>query len=173
MNPKLVIDFFAFLTFLLQLAIVIFFVKRKYLIKKVQKYALEFGFLISFISTLGSLIFSEVLGLKPCLLCWFQRIFMYPQTIIFAIALVKNYKKEIFYYSLGLSLVGAVISLYHIILQFLPPKLSFVECSSIGYSVSCSEKFSAFLGYITIPVMAFTAFLALIIISLSARKKLS
>lgn len=171
MNPRLVINFFAFLTFILQITIVFFLVKRNLFVGKVKKYSLEFCFIISFISTLGSLIFSEVLGFQPCTLCWFQRIFMYPQVIIFAIALVNDYKKEVFNYSLGLSLVGIVISSFHILLQFLPKQINFVKCSAIGYSVSCAEKFSAFLGYITIPVMAFTAFLALIIISLVAKKE--
>ena len=44
---------------------------------------LIFGaWLIAAGSTLGSLFFSEVMELIPCVLCWYQRIFLFPLAII-------------------------------------------------------------------------------------------
>lgn len=124
--------------------------------------------LVSGIATLGSLTFSEILGFAPCKLCWYQRIFMYPQFVISLIALVTNDNK-IRKYIMSLSVVGLVIAVYHILVQLFPQAL---ECSD--EIAKCSFKEFATFGYITIPVMSATAFLLIILLSLinsSASKK--
>ncbi len=119
-----------------------------------------FAFVVALTATLGSLFYSEIAHYDPCKLCWLQRIFMYPQAILFGIALWK--RSNIRAYSIALSGVGAVIAGYHYLLQRgIAPSLA---CSSVGYSVSCAKIFVMNFGYITIPLMAFTAF-ALIIIT--------
>ncbi|KPC98964.1 Disulfide bond formation protein C [Geobacillus sp. BCO2] len=84
----------------------------------------------SLIATLGSLYFSEVLGFIPCDLCWFQRIFMYPQVIILGIAIVRK-DAAAARYSFTLSLIGGGISLYHYGLQKIPLLQE--------YSISCGR----------------------------------
>jgi disulfide bond formation protein DsbB len=81
------------------------------------------------IATIGSLYFSEVLHYIPCTLCWYQRIFMYPLAIILGMAFYRN-DNDIAKYTLPLSIIGMLISGYHI----------------------------NWLGFITIPILAFTAF---------------
>lgn len=118
--------------------------------------ALLFSFIVALIATLGSLFYSEAAHFEPCKLCWFQRILMYPQTILLGLALFKK-DKNILGYAFWLSLTGAVIALYHYLLQIgIAPSLS---CSATGYSASCSQRFVMNFGYITIPMMALTAFL--------------
>jgi len=131
-----------------------------------DKYLL-FGFIVVLIATLGSLFYSEIAGYEPCKLCWFQRIFMYSQAFLLGLAL---YKKDmgIAPYSLLLSAIGAVIAAYHYLLQLnIVPSL---PCSAVGYSVSCSQIFVMNFGYITIPLMAFTAFLLLAILGLIRKR---
>lgn len=123
--------------------------------KIVSQNAYLFVFIISLIATLGSLYYSEVAKFTPCELCWYQRIFMYPQTILFLLALYKD-QAIIHPYSLGFSAIGGSISLYHYLLQMKVVDIS--VCPVVGYSVSCGDSFVKEFGYITIPMMALTAF---------------
>ena len=124
-------------------------------------------FIVALAATLGSLFYSEIAGYEPCKLCWFQRIFMYPQVFILGLALYKK-DRAVASYSLLLSAVGAVIAVYHYLLQLdIAPSF---PCSAVGYSVACSKVFVMNLGYITIPLMAFSAFVLLIILALINKK---
>ena len=69
-----------------------------------------------FIATLGSLYFSEIMKFEPCVLCWYQRIFMYPFVLWLGIAVAKK-DYRIASYSLPIATIGACISLYHYAIQ--------------------------------------------------------
>lgn len=131
----------------------------------VKENALTFIFIVASIATLGSLFLSEVALFVPCKLCWWQRIFMYPTAIISFIALLRNDKKAVFYI-LPLSLIGAGIAAYHYIMQLFP---NLLECSE--EVAKCSTIQFAQYNYITIPVMALTAFVLIAISSLYLLKK--
>ena len=120
---------------------------------------------ISAIATAGSLSLSEILNFIPCKLCWYQRIAMYPQAAIAFIALLKNDPK-IKQYIIPLSVIGILISSYHILLQMFPNAF---QCND--EVAKCSAVQFTQYGYITIPVMAFSAFLFLIVISLIKSSK--
>lgn len=129
-------------------------------------YGLIFAGMIALIATIGSLFYSEVMGFTPCTLCWFQRIFMYSQVIIFAVALLKK-DRGIIDYSIALSCIGAFIAAYHYLLQLgIMPS---VACSAVGYSVSCSAFFTMYFGYITIPLISLTAFVSIIVLLLFSK----
>ena len=128
----------------------------------VQK-AIFFSFIIATGSTLGSLYHSEIVQLPPCDLCWLQRVFMYPLSIILLVALVRK-SKDVFYYVLPLSAVGGAVALYHYFLQFSPNPEA--PCSAVGLSVSCTQRYITHFGYITIPFMALTSFALIIIFML-------
>jgi len=151
--------------------IIFFFLPKKKNTKASQIYtllkenSLTLMFLVASASTLGSLFLSEVANLVPCQLCWWQRIFMYPQAIILLIALIKN-DNGVAKYVLSLSVIGALIAIYHYIMQLFPNVL---ECSE--EVAKCSVIQFAEFGYITIPVMSFTAFLLLGILSLIQLRK--
>lgn len=127
-----------------------------------------FPLLVSFLAVSGSLFYSEHAFYEVCKLCWFQRILMYPQLILFIIAYFLNDKK-VFYYSLVLSLFGIIISSYHYLLQF--GLLKKEVCDVVGYSVSCAKKFIAEFGFVTIPLMAASCFLLLILYGLLIIKR--
>ena len=142
-------------------------IKRDQPLNFFAKNVLAFSFLVALTATLGSLFYSEIAGYEPCKLCWFQRIFMYPQAILLGLAWLKK-DHSIILYSLALSVIGALIAGYHYLLQIgLVPS---VNCSAVGYSISCSKRFVMQFGYITIPIMSLTAFL-LIIIFMAILKK--
>lgn len=127
--------------------------------KHFRGYVVHYVFLVSFTATFGSLIFSEVLHFTPCLLCWYQRILMYPQVLLSGLAIIRK-DKRILSYLLLLSIFGALIAGYHYYGQL--NENTPLPCSTLGYSASCSDRFFLQFGYITIPFMAFSAFLLII-----------
>ena len=80
--------------------------------------------ILSLSATMGSLWYSEIIGFEPCKLCWFQRIFMYPQTILFLIAMKVKRNTGIIWNSLVLSLIGGLIASYHYLMQMSIHQLS-------------------------------------------------
>lgn len=138
----------------------------KKLVEFVSQRAYVLAYIVAFVATAGSLFYSEVAHYTPCKLCWFQRIFMYPQVLLTFQALWKK-DRQLADYLIAMSVIGAVIALYHYLLQIgVVPEL---QCSAVGVSVKCSDHFSLNYGYITIPLMAFTAF-TLIILSMISTK---
>jgi disulfide bond formation protein DsbB len=118
-----------------------------------------------FVSVASSLFYSEIAGFAPCLLCWWQRIFLYPQAIILFIALFKK-DWRVRKYAIALSGLGSLVSIYHTYIQFGGESLA--PCPVGG--VSCQIVYFVEYGYVTIPTMALTAF-GLIILLMLFRKK--
>ncbi len=124
---------------------------------------LVIGFIISVLGTVGSLFLSFVMKLPPCDLCWYQRIFLFPQVILWFVAWRYNDRLAT-KYLLPMSIAGGIIALYHIGIQEFPASTPhLIPCSISG--PSCGEKFINEFGYITIPVMSLTVFLYLSLIS--------
>lgn len=119
-----------------------------------KKYALAFAWIVSVIATLGSLYFSEIRMYDPCKLCWLQRIFMYPLTIILGIAVFKN-ENFIAKYAQPLSIIGWIIALWHVLQQKVPGFANILPCK-VG--VPCSVDYINWLDFITIPVLSLIAF---------------
>jgi disulfide bond formation protein DsbB len=125
-------------------------------------------FLLSLGSVAGSLFLQYAGAISPCLLCWWQRIFMYPIVIISAIAVVKDTDvSEIADYVLTLSIFGACVALYQHLLQMLPAG-SLIPCDASG---DCAVRSVFEFNFVTIPWMALSVFAVLIFITLLARKK--
>lgn len=122
-------------------------------------FTLRISFLISLIATLGSLYFSEVLNYPPCVLCWYQRICMYPLVIIFFTAIWTD-DKNYFKYTLPLLLIGTTIAIYHNLLYYDIIPDSITPCTQ---GISCTSKQIEWIGFITIPLLSLTAFLILLI----------
>lgn len=127
--------------------------KRNSISNFFSKNGIKFAFVVTLMSVAGSLFYSEYAGFAPCNLCWFQRIFMYPQVILLGLALLKK-EDKIIDYSLALSIIGLVISAYHNYIF-----LKSIDSTFCGISGSCIIKYVLEYGYVTIPVMSFTAFL--------------
>lgn len=115
---------------------------------------LKLAFFQSVIAMAGSLYFSEVMKLIPCTLCWYQRICMYPLVVILGMGLVNN-EKKIYKYVLPLSLAGLIIAIYNNLLIYQVIPETETACS-IG--APCSTILISWFGFITIPLLALTAF---------------
>jgi disulfide bond formation protein DsbB len=74
------------------------------------------GTLVAIVATAGSLYFSEVLGLVPCELCWFQRVLMYPLVLVVGVAALEN-RPGVYRTALPLSVIGTAVAAYHSWLQ--------------------------------------------------------
>lgn len=143
-------------------------VRKKEVIDFFSKYALLFSFVVALVATLGSLFYSEIAGYEPCKLCWFQRILMYPQVLLLGMAWWRKERLMLGYAS-TLSMIGGLVAGYHYLLQRgIAPAL---PCSAVGASVACSKVFVMQYGYITIPLMAFTAFVLIFLFTWAGIKK--
>jgi len=117
------------------------------------KIVLYIAFIQALIATLGSLFFSEVLHFPPCVLCWYQRICIYPLVIILAVCIIKK-DKIVPYLVLPLSLIGLCISIYHNLLYYKIIPESIAPCTT---GVSCTTKYIEWFGFITIPLLSLCA----------------
>jgi len=108
----------------------------------------------SIIATLGSLYFSEVLKFPPCILCWYQRICMYPLVFILAVGMIRKDKK-VYTYALPLSLTGLSIAIYHNLLYYKLIPESIAPCLK---GISCTTKYISWFGFVTIPLLSLIAF---------------
>lgn len=162
-------------TILLQLgsvALLVIFLLRKHnpllndIATSVGNWGLWVAFGLSFVGSLMTLYYSDYLGFEPCPLCWWQRIFLYPQVILAGMAAWKRdlYVAE---YSIVLSIFGAGVALYQHALQMLPG--SGLPCPATG--VSCAQRIVFEFNYITFPLMAFSLFAYLIVLMLIVRSK--
>ncbi len=123
------------------------------------------AWIVALVATAGSLFFSEVMELPPCVLCWYQRIAMYPLVIIIGVAILTNdgrWKK----YSLPLVLIGLAISVYHNLLYYGILPESVAPCVE---GISCTSRQIELFGFITIPLMALAAFIIITVCALIHR----
>jgi disulfide bond formation protein DsbB len=109
---------------------------------------------VSLVATMGSLFFSEVMLLPPCVLCWYQRICMYPLAVIFTVGLV-GHDRKVTQYAWPFALVGLAIAIYHNLLYYHLSPESITPCAT---GVSCTDRQIEWLGFITIPLLSLAAF---------------
>ncbi|MBF0437745.1 MAG: disulfide bond formation protein B [Magnetococcales bacterium] len=105
-------------------------------------------------ATLGSLFFSEVMGVPVCVLCWYQRIALYPLTAILAIGLFP-YDPKVVRYATPLVGVGWFVALFHVLLVagIIPKGIR--PCVQ---GIPCSETHFSLFGFLTIPLMSLLTF---------------
>ena len=110
--------------------------------------------LLASFSTTGSLFFSYVMQFAPCVLCWYQRIFLFPLVIILAVGLFPL-DKNVVKYSLPLAIAGWFTALYHTLLYsgVIPEDIQ--PCSQ---GVSCTEEYIDLFGFVTIPMLSLLSF---------------
>ena len=132
----------------------------------IKKYILYLAWIQSLVAMSGSLFFSEVMKLPPCILCWYQRILMYPLTVIIAVGILRR-DKGIYQYVLPLSITGLAIAIYHNLLYYGIIPESIQPCR---LGISCTTRQIEWLGFITIPLMSLTAFTVITICMLVFRK---
>ena len=120
-----------------------------------------FAFLLVLGATIGSLIYSEVIGIPACDLCWYQRALLYPQVVILAVALVKK-NRDIYDYVIGLNIIGIIIAGYQYIMQM----INYSGPCPIGSGgANCFTKDVFEFGYITLPLMSISVFVLLALLT--------
>ncbi len=135
----------------------------------VTKNIVWIGLLVSFGSMLLSLVYSNIIGYPPCSLCWYARILLYPQFVIFLMFFWKtNSKPTLLNLSIVLSVIGLVITTYHSIITYVGE--SPLPCDA---TVSCTQRFVYEFGFMTIPLMACLSFVALLICTFYAKKNIN
>lgn len=122
-------------------------------------YELWAAFVVAAIATGGSLFFSEIANFVPCELCWFQRICMYPLSIVTLLAALRG-DHRVARYLLPLPIVGACISVYHLLVENgVVEQAKACLASAPG---GCATKWINEFGWMTIPTLALTGFVLLI-----------
>lgn len=116
--------------------------------------------LLASVSTTGSLFFSYIMQFAPCVLCWYQRIFLFPLVIILAVGLFP-FDKGVVKYALPLAMAGGLTALYHTLLYSGVIPESIQPCSQ---GVSCTEKYIELFGFVSIPMLSFLSFLTIIVL---------
>lgn len=116
-------------------------------------------------SALGALFFGEVMGLPPCLLCWWQRIFMFPLAVLLPFGLFP-YDSRMIRYGLALAIPGALTALFH---QLLVSGIVPETIKPCTQGVPCSETVITWFGFLTIPLLSLAAFSILIALLIAAQ----
>ncbi|GLO68351.1 MULTISPECIES: disulfide oxidoreductase [Oceanobacillus] len=132
----------------------------------IRQFSLYVAWLVSVVATLGSLYFSEIRGFVPCELCWYQRILMYPLSLILGIATFQN-DRSVKKYVLPMAIIGWSISFFHYLEQKVP---GFAEIKPCANGVPCSAEYINWLGFITIPFLALVAFTLIALLMLLIRR---
>ena len=128
------------------------------------------SWLVASVSVLGSLFFSHVMEFAPCVLCWYQRIFLFPLVIILAAGLFP-FDKSVMRYALPLTVAGWLTAAYHNLLYAGIIPESMQPCSQ---GVSCTEEYIELFDFISIPmlsILSFTTILTLLIILMKRTAK--
>jgi disulfide bond formation protein DsbB len=112
------------------------------------------AWLIAATSMLGALFLGEVMGYAPCVLCWYQRIFMFPLAFVLAVGLFPL-DTRVWRYALPLSVAGWLVAVYHLLLieRIIPETMT--PCRQ---GVPCSQVEVEWLGFVTIPLLSVAAF---------------
>lgn len=132
---------------------------RKKMYAFIHKYILELLFWGITSAVVGSLVYSEIVGFPACDLCWYQRIFLYPQMIIVLMAIYRK-DKTVIDYLVPLSVLGAIVAIYQSMVQWGFSFGSVLECTASGGE--CAKVYVNEYSYITIPFMSFSVFVYII-----------
>ena len=124
-----------------------------------QQYGAYLALAPALTALLGSLYFSEIAGFVPCTLCWYQRILMYPLSLIILVGILKQ-DISLADYVLPFSIIGMGLSTYHYLIQ-----LGVFEHPAVcSVGIPCNLRYINYLGFVTIPLMALTAFTMITVI---------
>ncbi|HEY5580176.1 MAG TPA: disulfide bond formation protein B [Rhodoferax sp.] len=125
---------------------------------KPSVWTLVFGaWLIAAIATLGALFMSDIMGFAPCVLCWYQRIFMFPLVFVLAAGLFP-FDPRVMRYALPLASVGLLVAGFHLLLVAGVIPESLTPCRQ---GILCSTVQVEWLSFVTIPLLSFFAFLVI------------
>ena len=134
----------------------------------IKRNVLYLAWLTALLAMLGSLYFQYVLHFPPCVLCWYQRIAMYPLALIIPVGIIRK-DKNLPLYILPLTIIGGSIAIYHNLLYYNIVPESLAPCVQ---GISCTTKLVEYFGFITIPLLSLTAFVVITILMIAVWKGL-
>lgn len=120
---------------------------------------LWFAWLVALVAMVGSLVYSEAIHFVPCRLCWYQRIAMYPLSVVLLVGAIRK-EAVAKYYGLPLALVGLAISIWHYLIQ-MNPSLEGGSCDPFN---PCSARYVEMFGFVSIPFMAGAGFTLIVVL---------
>jgi disulfide bond formation protein DsbB len=167
--------FFALLTFACWAAIaaiaVLFLARRRdpdgaaaQIYDDIAQVALPLAALVACVTMAGSLYYSQIAHFVPCALCWYQRIAAYPLAVILVVASFRR-DGNVWWYVVPQAVIGAGFAVYHAQLQAFPHQHS----SFCTISEPCTIRYVWEFGFVSLPLMALTAFAFIIVFVLVAR----
>ncbi|HVC03401.1 MAG TPA: disulfide oxidoreductase [Candidatus Acidoferrales bacterium] len=130
----------------------------------VTPFTLHLAWIVAMLATLGSLYLSQIANLTPCEFCWFQRICMYPLSLLLGIAAFRGDTRIAKKYFLTLSIVGAALATYHYQLEHIAG-----EPTVCGAAVPCDMAAFNIFGFISVPFLSLAAFLLITTLLLLGR----
>ncbi len=133
----------------------------------INPYVLPLAFLIALAALLGSLYYSESAHYVPCEYCWYQRIGIYPLSLILFVAMITR-DRSVKKYVLPMTLIISCVSIWHILVQRVSGLEKVTACKM---GTPCSSLYLNELGFISIPVMALTAALTIAFLMLVLKRK--
>jgi len=125
--------------------------------------------LVAGVSTLGSIFFSHVMDFAPCVLCWYQRICLFPLVVILAAGLFP-FDKSVVKYALPLAAAGWLTACYHVLLYAGVVPKSIQPCAQ---GVSCTEEYIQLFGFVSIPLLSLLSFTLLTVLLLIIKRRVS
>ena len=122
---------------------------------------LYLAWFVALAATLAALFIGEVLGQTPCVLCWYQRIAMFPLALVLGVACLAD-DRRVDRYALPLALAGGAIALYHSLLYAGIVEEAIVPCSRSG--PSCTDKAMLAFGGVPLPYLSLASFTAIVVL---------
>lgn len=174
-----IISFLGFLAFVAVVCLAILYLAKKLFKLKLfyritlllKPYAYPFAFFLAFMASVASLFLSEVLHFQPCILCWYQRIAMYPQVVLLYVAQLRK-ERVLTPYLIVVNVIGGLTSLYHYSLHVLPRSIVPILPCSVQYGgVPCDKGYDFYFGFMTFPLMAWSVFALITFLLVTSQNK--
>ncbi|MBI5165648.1 MAG: disulfide bond formation protein B [Magnetospirillum sp.] len=127
------------------------------------------AWLIALGSTLSVLFIGEIMGQTPCVLCWYQRAFMFPLAVILGIACFRT-DGAVWRYGMPLAVIGAAIASWHTLVFTGVAPTALEPC---GQGPSCSSENMTILGGLPLSLLAVGAFGAIAVLLHLVRKRVN
>jgi len=125
------------------------------------------AWLVALLATAGALFLGEVMGKTPCVLCWYQRIAMFPLVAILGVGLLASDNQSA-RYAAPLAWAGWAIALYHCLIFWGIVSEALAPCSQ---GVSCADADVQVAGIVPIPLLSLVAFSAILALLWFANRK--
>lgn len=125
------------------------------------------AWLVALVATAGALFMGEVMGMTPCVLCWYQRIAMFPLVVVLGLGLLETDGRSV-RYAMPLAAAGWVIALYHCLVFWGLVTEALVPCGKGG---SCADADVQVAGFVPIPLLSLIAFTAISVLLWWSRRE--